>query len=327
MRCFAPLVLTIGATLLGSCGSSSASDRAITLHGNIDIRQVSAAFEEQGRIATLAVEEGDRVRAGTVLARLDTTTYDLALRQAEAQADAAAAALDRLRNGSRPEEIAQAAARRDQARADAARAEGDLERARAIAAKSGGQAISGEDLDHATRGAASAAGRLSEADAALRLARIGARREDIANGEATLAAARAQVDTLRHQVELGVLRAPGDAVVRARLLQPGDIANAQRPVLTLALIHPKWARVYVAEPDLGRIHPGDRAVIGSDSLGKATIAGRVGYIAQVAEFTPKSVETEDLRSNLVYEVRVLADDPADRLRLGQPVTVRIAGAR
>jgi HlyD family secretion protein len=101
------------------------------------------------------------------------------------------------------------------------------------------------------------------------------------------------------------------------------MASPQRPVFTLAITNPKWVRAYVAEADLGRIRPGMTASINTDSHPGQPITGQVGYISSVAEFTPKTVQTEELRSALVYEVRVLAKDPDDRLRLGMPATVRL----
>jgi HlyD family secretion protein len=318
-----PAAIALCLLALAGCDRHGDEAGTIVLHGNVDIRQVSLAFEEAGRITMLGAEEGDRVKAGTVLARLDTTTWQLQAQQAEAQLAAQKQALLKLRNGSRPEEVTEAAARAEQARADAARAAGDLARLKTIGAHTGGQAISAEDLDHATRAAATAEAKVRELDAALRLARIGPRAEDIANAQAQVDAAAAQVTLLHHDIDLGELRAPADAVVRSRLLEPGDMASAQRPVLALALTHPKWVRVYLNEADLGRVHMGVHAQVASDSAPGQAIAGTVGYMSSVAEFTPKSVETEDLRTNLVYEVRVLVDDPGDRLRLGQPVTVRL----
>ena len=100
------------------------------------------------------------------------------------------------------------------------------------------------------------------------------------------------------------------------------MAAPQRPVFTLALTQPKWVRVYVAEPDLGKVKPGQTARVLTDSQPDA-LTGKVSFIASTAEFTPKSVETEQLRTSLVYEVRILVDDATDRLRLGQPVTVQL----
>jgi HlyD family secretion protein len=110
-------------------------------------------------------------------------------------------------------------------------------------------------------------------------------------------------------------------VIQNRNLEPGEMASLDRPVVTLALIDPKWVRAYVPEPDLGRIKLGMTAKILSDSFPDQTFDGWIGFISPVAEFTPKTVETEDLRTKLVYEVRVFVHDSKDLLRLGMPVTV------
>src|SRR5690606_4102629 len=87
---------------------------------------------------------------------------------------------------------------------------------------------------------------------------------------------------------------------------------------------PKWVRVYVSEPDLGKIRPGMEARVFTDSHPEQPISGKVGYISSVAEFTPKSVQTEELRTSLVYEVRIIVADADNVLRLGQPVSVRLS---
>jgi HlyD family secretion protein len=86
---------------------------------------------------------------------------------------------------------------------------------------------------------------------------------------------------------------------------------------------PKWVRAYVSGPDLGRVRPGMTASVMVDSFTHRRFAGQVGFISSVAEFTPKTVETEELRTSLVYEVRVFVKDPADDLRLGMPATVSL----
>lgn len=136
--------------------------------------------------------------------------------------------------------------------------------------------------------------------------------------------AEAQLALLRHQIAQGELIAPDDAVVRSRLREPGDMISASTPVFALALTQPKWVRVYVAEPDLGLIGPGMTAQVTTDSQPDQPVGGEVGYISSVAEFTPKSVQTPELRTSLVYEVHVILDDQGDVLRLGQPVTVHLA---
>ncbi|MCG3201722.1 MAG: hypothetical protein NFCOHLIN_01592 [Gammaproteobacteria bacterium] len=299
---------------------------ALVLYGNVDIRQISLAFDGAGRVGELRAEEGDRVSAGAVLAVLDTRTLALQAKQAQAQIEVQQQSLRRLRAGSRPQEIAQARSRVTAAQADAARAEQDLERLQGIAANTQGRGVSAQDLDRARSTSQVAQARVAEQREALRLSELGPRAEDVAAAAAQLEAAQAQLALLQHQIAQGELKAPTDAVVRSRLLEPGDMATPQRPVFALALTQPKWVRVYVDEPNLSRVKPGMQARVSTDGSAGRSITGRVGYISSVAEFTPKSVQTEELRTSLVYEVRVLVDDPQDVLRLGQPVTVRLTPA-
>lgn len=294
----------------------------LTLHGNVDIRQVALAFDGSGRISELKVEEGDLVRGGDVIGRLDTEALRLQAKAQEAAVEAQRQSLMELRAGSRPEEIAQARANLVGARADAVLA--DLNRDRtARLVTSNSSAVSQVDMDRADAAAQSAGAQVDHASAALDLILAGARAEDIAAEEAQLHAAEAQLELLRYQIDQGELRAPADAVIRTRLREPGDMVTPQSPIFALALTNPKWVRVYVSEPDLGRIRPGMDAQVLTDSHPDQPIAGRIGYISSVAEFTPKAVQTEELRTSLVYEVRVTVEDEGDALRLGQPVTVRI----
>jgi len=297
---------------------------ALVLHGNVDIRQISLAFDGNGRVVALHADEGDSVKAGAVLGVLDTRTLALQAEQAQAQIEVQRQNLARLRNGSRPEEIAQARSRLAAANADATRAQRDLARLQGISSKTQGRGVSAQDMDRARSGVKVAQATVAEQQDALRLAELGPRQEDIDGAEAQLKASQAQLALLEHQISQGELKAPADAVVRSRLLEPGDMATPQRAVFTLALTQPKWIRVFVSEPDLGKITPGMAARVFTDSHPDDPVDGRVGYISSVAEFTPKSVQTEELRTSLVYEVRVLVEDPKNRLRLGQPATVRFA---
>jgi len=299
--------------------------RLLTLHGNVDIRQVSLAFDGSGRISEMLVEEGDHVKAGAVVARLDTRTLALQSEQAAAQIEVQEQTLRRVRSGPRVQEIQQARSRLAAAQAEQARAQQDLARLQGISGKTQGRGVSKQDLDRAESSVQTTTARTEEAGEAVRLLEAGSRVEDIGTAEAQVKASRAQLSLLRHQIELGELQAPVDAVVRSRLLEPGDMATPQRPVFTLALTQPKWVRVYVSEPDLGKVRPGQTARVLTDSQPDA-LTGKVSFIASTAEFTPKSVETKELRTSLVYEVRVLVDDSADVLRLGQPVTVQLSTA-
>lgn len=322
------LLLLIVAAVLGfvwrSRSDAKSQDGLLQLHGNVDIRQVSLAFDASGRVAELRAEEGQQVKKGDVLAVLDTRTLQLQRAQAGARVEAQEHNVLKLQRGSRVEEVAQARARVSAAQAELERTERDLGRLQGIASDTDGRGVSVQDLDRARSAARVARAALNERREAAAQTERGPRKEDIAAAQAQLKADKAQTELLTHQIALGELMAPSDGVVRSRLLEVGDMANPQRPVFALALTQPKWVRVYVSEPDLGRVRPGMAASVWTDSAPGQSMPGTVGYISAVAEFTPKQVQTQELRTSLVYEVRVHVDDPQDTLRLGQPATVRLA---
>jgi len=320
------LLGAVGATAGWTWRSLAAGKRAdseLALYGNVDLRQVQLAFNNNERIAAVLVQEGDRVRRGQVLARLDTSRLEPQAAQAEAQAAAQRQVVERLHHGSRPEEIAQARANVESAKADATRARQDMARFDALLPK---KALPRADYDLGKAAVDMAAAKLQVNQKALDLAVIGPRAEDIAQAEAQLRACEAQARLLRQQLADAQLAAPADAVVRTRIMEPGEMSSPQKPVFSLAITDPKWVRAYVSEPDLGHVHPGMAASVTVDSFPDRRFDGWVGFVSPVAEFTPKAVQTEELRTSLVYEVRVFVKDPAEELRLGMPATVYLAPA-
>jgi HlyD family secretion protein len=179
-------------------------------------------------------------------------------------------------------------------------------------------------MDAALATLTTAQARLAANRQALTLQVTGPRREDIAQGEAQLRSDEAQLALVRQQFTDAELRAPLDSVVRSRIVEPGEMSSPQKSAFTLAILDPKWVRAYVAEPDLGAVREGLQATVSVDAFGGRSYSAWVGFISPTAEFTPKSVETTDLRSSLVYEIRVFVHDPNDELRLGMPATVHLS---
>jgi HlyD family secretion protein len=188
----------------------------------------------------------------------------------------------------------------------------------------GGGATSQQDLDAAKAAFEVAEAKLRVNQKALDLAVIGPRKEDIAEARATLLANKADLAVSKQNLVYATLVSPTNGVVQNRILEPGEMASPQRAVLSIAITDPKWVRVYAGEPDLGKIRMGMTATVTTDSFPGKKYDGWVGFISPVASFTPKTVETADLRTSLVYEVRIFVKDPADQLRLGMPATVQIA---
>lgn len=300
------------------------ADRELVLYGNIDLRQIDLAFNNSERIAKVLVQEGDHVHAGQVVAELETSRLEPQVAQAEAQVAAQREVVRRMHNGSRPEEIAQARANVESAKADAVNAKRTYDRLTRLAKESNSGAVSQQDLENAQSSLDVANAKLVTAQKALDLSLAGPRQEDVAQAEAQLRGEEAQLALLRQQLKDAQLIAPANAVVRTRLMEPGEMASPQKPVFSLAIVDPKWVRAYVSETDLGKVHPGMKASIASDSFPDRRFEGWVGFVSPVAEFTPKAVETPELRTSLVYEVRVFVKDPDDDLRLGMPTTVYLS---
>lgn len=290
------------------------------LFGNVDIRQIQLAFHDAGRLQRLLVEEGQRVQAGELLAELDPVRYEAAVAQAEAQVAAQNEVLARLVAGSRPEEIASARARVRAAEAALREAELTHRRARILA---GPKYVSQQQLDSAEAALNTARANLDREQQQLTLAVKGPRQEDIEAARAQLQVYEAALQRAREELADTRLYAPEAAVIQDRILEPGDMASPQTPIFTLALDHPIWVRAYVAEPDLGKIAPGMRAEVRTDSFPNKTYRAWIGFISPTAEFTPKQVETTELRSKLVYRLRVMVCNPDNELRLGMPADVLI----
>lgn len=294
-------------------------DGLLRLYGNVDIREVNLAFRQPGRVAQMMFDEGDAVTAGTRVATLDAEPYQEALVVAEAEVRVVQAELDKLRRGLRPQEIAQSQEALNQALAVASEAERNYRRQSALLASG---ASSQRTVDAARAANDQAAAGVKSARAALSQATEGFRREDIAAGEARLAAAeaaRAQAATALADTEL---MAPSNGTVIARVREPGSMVASQTTVYSLSLIEPVYVRAYVNEPDLGRIAPGTRVHVRSDSSDKGH-QGQIGFISPRAEFTPKTVETTELRTDLVYRLRIVMDDADPALRQGMPVTIEV----
>ncbi|TAM93150.1 MAG: secretion protein HlyD [Rhodanobacteraceae bacterium] len=318
----AAAVIVAGGILFWQLRGSGHHD-ALRLYGNVDIREVELAFRQSGRVAAMVFEEGDPVAAGTVMARLEATPYREKLAAAEAELGMARAGLDKLRRGNRPQEIAQARERVSQAQAAARDSERNFQRQNTLL---GTGAASQRVVDAARAARDQSAAELASARAALSLATAGFRSEDVAAGEARVAAAEAAVAQARTALADTMLLAPSDGIVITRVREPGSMVASNTPVYTLSLRHPVYVRAYIGEPDLGRIAPGMRVSVRSD-LSEKVYHGQIGFISPRAEFTPKTVETTDLRTDLVYRLRIVMDGIDPELRQGMPVTIDVdAGA-
>lgn len=294
-------------------------DNTLRLYGNVDIREVQLAFRQSGRVAQMQFDEGDRVKAGVRIAILDAQPFEEALAAADASVDVSQAELDKLHRGLRPQEIAQTQEVLNQALAVARDAERNFDRQSQLLT-SGATSQKAADAARAARDQAVAS--VNAARAAHSQATEGFRKEDIAAGQARLAAAQATRAQAATALADTVLLAPSAGTIIARVREPGSMVVSQSPIYSLSLDAPVYVRAYVSEPDLGRIAPGMQVRVRSDSSDKV-YQGQIGFISPRAEFTPKTVETTDLRTDLVYRLRIVVTNADAALRQGMPVTIDV----
>ncbi len=358
-------------------------ENALLLSGNIELTEVDISFKQPGRVVELKVDEGDPVKAGQPIARMDsaeleaqqsreqagvhsaqsaltqlqtsinwqteTIAGDLELKSAELRG--AESRLKELETGSRPQEIENARAALDQARAENDLAQRDWARAQKL--------IKAEDISTAqyegfrTRAQATAAG-MKRAEENFALVKEGPRSEAIEQARANVQRARAairlgeanRIDVQRRKQEitlrqaeieraqasarvLGVqlgdraLVSPVDGVVLSRHAEPGEVLPAGSSLLTLGDIdHPK-VRCYLNEQDLGRVKIGQAVSVTSDSFPGKTYKGKVTFISSEAEFTPKQIQTQEERVKLVYRIKIEVENPNRELKSNMPVDVHM----
>jgi HlyD family secretion protein len=325
-RKFFPIFIVAGA--LAAAGAAAwyfthqrgTNTADLVLYGNVDIRQVQLAFNGSERIARMQAIEGEPVKQGQLLATLETVRLAQNVDLQQAQLASQQQIVSRMEHGSRPEEIRKAQADVEAARIDADNAEHSYQRLKTLV---GQHFVAQQQADDARAAADAALAKHHALQETLKLAQLGPRKEDIAAARATMQAYQAALDVARKALADASLYAPDNGIVQERILEPGDMASPQRPVYTLALADPIWVRAYVQGPDLGKLKPGMPAEVGTDSYPGKRYRAWIGYISPSAEFTPKSVETTEVRSSLVYQVRIFVCNPQDELRLGMPATVTI----
>ena len=320
------VVLVLAAVLLFLIGRAvgwwgGARDPATKIYGNVEVREVELGFRVGGRIAQVLVDEGDKVVPGQQLARLDGQPLRDKLAGAEARVAAASAMVSKDAAGNRPQEVRAAQAAVADAEARLGETRRLNQRRRALSERG---FISKAEVQDSQSAVTAAAAQVDAARAALSLAQEGTRAEDRTATRADAAQMAAERRAIQTDLSDAVLKAPSAGQVLTRVREAGSIVQPGEIVYTVALTQPVRARAYVAEPDLPKVHPGMRVMVRVDGTAKSWPA-TIGYISPVAEFTPRTVQTEDQRADLVYRLRLTVDDPKNELRQGQPVTVTLPG--
>lgn len=277
-------------------------------NGRLEARQIDIASKLAGRIQRINVREGDPVRAGQVLAEMEVTTLEAALREAQAQmrraenARATAEAIVAQRR--QAEQTAQAIVA--QREGEVGFAEKQLQRSRQLVAQ-GFNAPQKLDLDQTQRQSAAALLSAARSQAIEAQTGILAAQSQVIEAQSGIEAARATVERLRTELAEASLKAPRSGRVQYRLVEPGEIIGSGGKILTLVDLSDVSMTVYLPSAEAGRIAIGAEARLVLDAAPQYVIPASVSYVAAQAQFTPKSVETTSERQKLVFQVKLQLD--------------------
>jgi HlyD family secretion protein len=307
------------ASLLGCSRGTDSTE--ILASGHVEATDVRVATKIGGRLESLLLQEGDVVRAGQVLATIATTDIKLALDQARAERDQAAAEYRLRLMGARKEDIAELEAQIESVRSDLGSAQKDLDRMQDLLDKGSGTTKARDDA--ATRRDMTAH-RLDGMGQALARMRAGSRPEEKDASRARLAATEAHMAQLEQQLKDATIESPLAGVVTEKVAEPGELLQVGSPLCVISDLANAWLTVYVTGPDLGRIRLAQEAQVTTDD-GQAR-KGKITFIASQAEFTPKNVQTRDERVKLVYRVKITLDNQDGLFKPGMPAEARLKAA-
>lgn len=296
------------------------NENNLTFYGNIDTRTVNVGFRFLGKIENITKDEGEIVKKDEILVKLDTASLEKSLEELNEKIFASKLELSKLQTGYRQEEILEAKAAMEEAIENLNKTKDTYNRqANLFKTKS----TSEENFTISQLNYKQALATLDKAKALYELRKNGYRDEDIKIQESNLKSLEIQAEKLKIDLNDSIIKAPVDGVILTRFKEIGAITNAGESILEIAKTDEFWVRAYIDEKNLGNIKPGLKMSIQTDSRDE-NYEGVIGFISPVAEFTPKNIETQELRADLVYSFRVIVKNPDDKIRQGMPVTLKIA---
>ena len=296
------------------------NENNLTFYGNIDTRTVNVGFRFLGKIENITKDEGEIVKKDEVLVKLDTASLEKSLEELNEKIFASKLELSKLQTGYRQEEILEAKAAMEEAIENLNKTKDTYNRQTNLFKT---KSTSEENFTISQLNYKQALATLDKAKALYELRKNGYRDEDIKIQESNLKSLEIQAEKLKIDLNDSVIKAPVDGVILTRFKEIGAITNAGESILEIAKTDEFWVRAYIDEKNLGNIKPGLKMSIQTDSRSE-NYEGVIGFISPVAEFTPKNIETQELRADLVYSFRVIVKNPDEKIRQGMPVTLKIA---
>jgi HlyD family secretion protein len=301
-------------------GKQKTAANELKLSGNIEAHQSLVSFKVAGQITDLPVDEGMTMKAGDVLARLDSADYRQQVEIDEAQGRVRERQLALGLAGSRVQEVEAARQSIVDAQADLDQKRKDFGRYDALYKL---DEITGQVRDQAATAVTRAQATLARAQQMYNELVEGTRKEQLDVDRSNVSQAHQNAEMSRIHLSYTVLRAPFSGVVLVRQAELGEVVSPGTPIVTLADLDHLWLRVYLPETELGKVRLGQEVDVRTDTYPDKIYHGHVSAIASNAEFTPKSVQTEQERVTLVYRIKVDVENPNYELKPGMPADAYI----
>jgi HlyD family secretion protein len=290
-------------------------------NGRIEAVEIDIAAKTAGRVKDVLVDEGDFVDAGQIVAKMDTAVLEAQLREAEAQLQRAGIAVQTA--GSL---VTQREAERQAAEALIAQRKAELDAAQRRLARSSELALKGAtpesklDDDRAAFQAARAAVGAAEAQAAAAQAAIGQARSNVVAAQAAAEAAQATIQRIQADLDDSVLKAPRDGRVQYRVAQPGEVLSPGGAVLNMVDLSDVYMTFFLPTAQAGRVALGADARLVLDAAPQYVIPAKISFVGDVAQFTPKTVETAEERQKLMFRIKARIDPDLLKKHLRQVKT-------
>ena len=296
----------------------------VKVSGNIETNTVGVGFKIAGHVVQRLVEEGDSVKRGQQIAKLETADLELEVANAKAQLLASQATLAQLTNGSRPQDVSAARATLRSAEADKNNAAAEYRRTQQLFAQN---AISTQDRDRSQTAYATATARADQAAQQLSLVLEGPRQEEIELAAARLEQAKQSLKLAQTRLAYAQVASPIDGVVLSKNIESGEYVSPGTPVVTIGELDQVWLKAYISESDLGKVKLGQKVAVTTDTYPNKIYKGTIGYIASEAEFTPKNIQTAEERVKLVYRIKIMIENTARELKPGMPAdaVIKLSG--
>lgn len=300
---------------------NTTEETGISLSGNVEITEVNVGFTLAGRIQELTAAEGQPIQKDAPLASLDHVELESAVEQARATFNEAVSRLEDMKTGARSQEVGAAKAQVTAIEAELTKARKDLQRAEKLYQQ---RLVPASQLDAAKSAYNAVVARHNQSQEQLSLVREGPTKDAIKATEYRVEQAKAALRASEERLKNTTIFAPMTGIILKKNVEVGEIITQGTPIYTIGDLENPWIKVYVKENKLGVVKLGQPAQVTIDSFPGKIYEGTVTYISPEAEFTPKTIQTQEERVKLVFGVKISVKNINSELKPGMPADVKIA---